>query len=83
MWFTMEARVPYHGDPDYRGSVVNSIKVRFGDVPVDVTIFESWGRLEVELESVEDGYNLGRLPLVGFVRPSVDRGILSGPRVVV
>jgi hypothetical protein len=83
MWLTAGTRMPFYGDPDYRVSVIASVKARFGGAPVDVTVFESWGLFEVYLGSVEDLYELGKLPLVGFVRPSVDRELLSGPRVVV
>lgn len=82
MWLRAEGRMPYHDDSDYRASVVASIKQAFGDVPVDVTLFETWGIFEVQL-GYERASELAALPLVGSVRSAVDRDMMLGPRTVV
>lgn len=70
MWYRVTPRMPYHGDPDYRDAVVKSIRVAFGDVPMETRFFSEWGILEVNVDS---GETLTNLPLIGSVRPAVDR----------
>lgn len=76
MWFEVKLRHPYHHDPDYRDSLVKSIKDALGDVSVDITLLELWGRVDVQVASLQDVSTLSSLPLVGKVRSSVDRGII-------
>lgn len=83
MWFRALGRMPYHDDPDYRDSVVASIKRGLGNVPVDVTLFPEYGIFEVRVTSLEEAESLARLPLVGRVYSAVDREMLCGPRTVV
>jgi hypothetical protein len=81
-WLQATCRLPYHQDPDYRDSLVNSIKQQFGNVPVDITYLESWGSVDVALgyESMDALFNL---PLIGQVRTAVDREMFLGTRTVV
>lgn len=72
----------YYDDPDYRASVVASIKQKFGDVPVDVTLFADFGIFEVQLDWQRES-ELAALPLVGRVYSAVDREMISTPRTVV
>lgn len=78
MWLRAECRLPYYADPDYRDSVVRSIKQRFGDVPVEVQYFESWGVFEVYLGEPNAEEALAALPLIGPVRRAVDREMCLG-----
>lgn len=82
MWFRATGRLPYHEDPDYRDSVVASIKRCMGPVPVDVTLFPVYGIFEVCVETLEAAEALARLPLVGRVHSAVDREMLCGVRVI-
>lgn len=82
MWFRTRPKMPYHADPDYRDSVVDSIKQTLGDVPVDVTLLETYGVLEVDIDPAQEEL-LTSLPLLGLVVRSVDRDFVTGPRVVV
>mgnify|MGYP001344711184 CR=1 FL=1 len=82
MWFKFHCRLPYHGDPDYRLMLVASIKAALGsDVPVDVTLLQDYGSVEVDT-SYEGAVVLQRLQGVGEVQPSVDRAMLVGPRTI-
>jgi hypothetical protein len=83
MWFKLHCRLPYQGDPDYRLMLVASIKAVLGsDVPVDVTLLQDYGSVEVDT-SYEGAAILQRLQCVGGeVRPSVDREMLGSPRTI-
>lgn len=83
MWFRATGRLPYHEDADFRDSVVASIKRDIGPVPVDVTLFPVYGIFEVQVATSEEAEALAQLPLVGQVRPAIDREMLCGPRTVV
>ena len=78
MWYHITAALPYYGDLDYQSSLVNQIKQRLGDVPVDVTFFR-YGFAEVY---TEDPATLSRVPLIQQVRDSVDREMTLGPRTI-
>ena len=82
MWLRAVPRMPYYDDPDYRASVVASIKQRFGNVPVDVTLFEAFGIFDVQLDRQLES-ELSALPLIGRVYPAVDREMTLGSRTVI
>jgi hypothetical protein len=83
MWFKAQCRLPYQGDPDYRLLLVAKIKAVLGsDVPVDVTLLQDYGSVEVDT-SYEGAAVLQRLQCVGGeVLPSIDRAMLVSPRTI-
>lgn len=78
MWLRAGCRMPYYADPDYRLAVVQSIKQRFGDVPVEVQHLEVWGSFEVYISERNAEEALAALPLIGSVRRAVDREMCLG-----
>lgn len=83
MWFKFETRMPYHQDPDYRDSLVFGIKSKLGNVPVDITLFNDYGTLEVDVPSHEVAHRLYELPQVGLIYSSNDREMLVSPRTII
>lgn len=84
-WFHLKPALPYHRDQDYRDSFVQMVKNALGqNTPVDITVFESWGEVEVDTDD-EGARILSRNPMVSGegVRSSIDRGMNLDPRVIV
>jgi len=75
MWFKFEAQMPYHGDPDFRDALIFGIKSRLGDVPIDISYYETYGTLGVDVASEEEARKLYDLPQAGIVYSWVDRGM--------
>lgn len=83
MWIRFETRMPYQQDPDFRDSLVFGIKSRLGNVPVDITLFDDYGTMEVDVTSLEEAHQLYELPQVGLIYSSGDREMLCSPRTIV
>ena len=75
MWFQAKTTLPYYSDPDYRDTLVKSIKTALGDVPIDVTLFRDYGLIQVDTDNA-GAVALSRLNLTE-VKHAVDRGIIS------
>jgi hypothetical protein len=84
MWYYAHLRLPYQDDPDYRDSIVAAIRSVLSDAPIDITLLGN-GYRRVEVDTDEAGARvLGeRLDQFTMFRPSVDRGMLAGERVIV
>jgi hypothetical protein len=83
-WYIVKPALPYHQDADYRDSFIQAIKVALGqDIPVDITLLESWGQVEVDTDL--DGMRLlqGHAMVGGEIRANCDRYMLTTPRTIV
>jgi hypothetical protein len=80
-WNTVELKLPYYHDQDYRESVVASIKNTLGDVPVDITHLEYGYGVEIFCEFPLLS-NLS-MEMFGDFRQTCDRGMVTSPRTIV
>ena len=78
MWYRTQSRMPYYRDSDFRQSLINSIKMDFGDIPVDITLLEWCGIIDIFCENP----NKLDMKLFSDIRYATDRGMVD-PRIIV
>lgn len=81
MWYQIKLKLPYHQDKDYQETIINSIINKLGNVPIDITLLNDYGIIEVLTDKIED---LKEIQNIGEIKAeSADRMILSGNRVII
>jgi len=75
-WWCLQIVLPYYKDEDYRKSMISLVRLKFGDVTIDVTFLEYCGQLEVE-STQDEMYMLFGMDNRFIIKHTCDRGMIK------